>query len=111
MQQLGNTRVRRRMGRVLGRAAAVLLFAAALRQSGIAYAGPHGGGGGFHGRGEFHGGGFGRVHGGGFGELGWTYYPYPYGWDSYPDYGYDSGQPSTSQTKYCCSDPAGCTRT
>jgi hypothetical protein len=111
MQQLGNTRVRRRMGRVLGRAAAVLLFAAALRQSGIAYAGPHGGGGGFHGGGEFHGGGFGRVHGGGFGELRWTYYPYPCGWDSYPDYGYDSGQPSTSQTRYCCSDPAGCTRT
>jgi hypothetical protein len=90
MQQLAKTRVRRRMGRVLRRAAVVLLFATALCQSGIAYAGPHGGGGGFHSGGG--------SHCGGFGELGWTYYPYPYGWDSYPDYGYDSGQPTTSQT-------------
>jgi hypothetical protein len=40
--------------------------------------------------------------------LGWTYYPYPYGWDNYPDYGYsDYNQPSASQTWYYCSDPVG----
>jgi hypothetical protein len=41
--------------------------------------------------------------------LGWPYY-YPYGGDyyyPYYDYGYDTGQPYTSQTWYYCSDPAG----
>jgi hypothetical protein len=85
-------------------------------------------GGGFH-AGGFHGGGFhGNFHGGlaslhnGIGDgheahwfhgwrngrfgwwwgdgLGWTYYPYPYGWD----YGYDYSQPYAS---HYCSDPAG----
>ena len=36
------------------------------------------------------------------------YYPYDYGSDSYPDYGYDDySQPYASQTWYYCSDPAG----
>src|SRR6516225_5410761 len=42
MQQSNENRVRPNLGRVLGRAAAVLLFAAALCQSGLAYSGPHG---------------------------------------------------------------------
>jgi hypothetical protein len=39
--------------------------------------------------------------------LGSPYYPYSYGGDYYPYYGYDAGQPTTSQTWYYCSDPAG----
>jgi hypothetical protein len=40
--------------------------------------------------------------------LGWPYYPYPSGWDDYPDYGYDdNSQPYATQTWYYCSDPAG----
>jgi hypothetical protein len=39
--------------------------------------------------------------------LGVLGYPYPYGYDYYPYYGYDTGQPSTAQTWYYCSDPAG----
>jgi len=93
--------------------------------------------GGFH-AGGFHGGGFraGGFHGGfaglhnGFGDghgahwfhgwhngrfgwwwgdgLGWTYYPYPYGSNYTPDYGYyDYSQPYASQSWYYCSDPAG----
>jgi hypothetical protein len=147
MQRINERRVRPRLGRTLGRAAALLLFAIALCQSDLAHAGPHGGGG-FHGVGGFHGGGFhagafhggfGGFHGGGWrggsaglhnglgyghgshwyhgwrgGQYGWwwgdglggTYYPY--GWDYSPDYGYDSsGQPTTSQNWYYCSDPAG----
>ena len=115
--------VQPKMRRVLGRAAAALLFAAAVGQASLAHAGPHGGGGGFHGGGfhgggfhgggfhggGFHGGGFhgGGFHGGGFGVLGLPYYPYSYGGDYYPYYGYDTGQPGTSQTWYYCSDPAG----
>ena len=118
MRQSGEDRVQPQMGRVLGRAAGALLFAAVLCQAGFALAartgggGFHGGGGGFHG-GGFHGGGFhggrflgGGFYGGGVGVLGWPYYGYPYGWD-YPYYGYDTGQPNTSQTWYYCSDPAG----
>ena len=159
MQRINEHRVRPRLGRTLGRAAAVLLFATALCQSDLAHAGPHGGGGGFHGGGGFQGGGFhrgGGFHGGGFhagafhggfggfhggvwhggsaglhnglgyghgsnwyhrwrgGRYGWwrgdrlggTYYSY--GWDYYPDYGYDnSGQPSAAQNWYYCSDPPG----
>jgi hypothetical protein len=56
MQRLGGRRVQPRMGSVLGAAAAAVIFTAALCQSGVANAGPHGGGGG-----GFHGGG-----GGGF---------------------------------------------
>jgi hypothetical protein len=65
-------------------------------------------GGGFHG-GGFHGGGFHGhgFHGGGFGVLGWPYYAYPYGGDYDPYHGYDTGQPSSSQVWYYCSDPAG----
>jgi hypothetical protein len=112
--------------------AAALLCATALGQPNLAYAGPHGGGGGggFHGGGfgGFHGGGFhagfGGFHGGGFHGGGFhgrefgrfrggvffgLGYPYGYGWDYYPDYGYgyDYGQPGASQTWYYCSDPAG----
>jgi len=133
MLQLGEERAQPKMGRALGRAAAALLFVAALWQADFAYAGPHGGGGGFHGGGfhgggfhgggfhgggfhgggfhggGFHGGGFhgGRFYGGGVGVLGWPYYSYPYGGDYYPYYGYDTGQPTTAQTWYYCSDPAG----
>ena len=67
MQQLIKHRPRPRIGRALAIAAA-LLCATALSQPNLAYAGPHGGGGGFHGGGfgGFHGGG---VHGGGFGGF------------------------------------------
>ena len=54
---------RRRVGRARGFLATALLCAAALGQPNLAYAGPHGGGGGFHNGGGFHGAGF---HGGGF---------------------------------------------
>src|SRR6516165_9221098 len=126
MQQSNENRVRPNLGRVLGRAAAVLLFAAALCQSGLAYSGPHGGGAGFHGGGGFHGGvfhgGVGGFHGGGWhggfaglhNGLGYGHGSHWYhGWrggrygswwgdglggNYYPDYGYySSGQPSTSQ--------------
>ena len=105
MQQLSKTRVQRRMGRVLGRAAAVLLFATALRQSGIAYSGPHGGGGLFS-RGlrvsrrrvSLR-----RIRRAGMDLLST---PIRMGFVS--DYRYDSGQPCTSQTRYYRSDPAGC---
>lgn len=126
MQKLGRRRVLPRTSSVLGSAAAALIFAAALCQSGAANAAPHGGsGGGFHGGGfggsmaVFHGGGFGEVHGrgfhdrgfgrarGGFGVLGSPYYTYPYDWDYYPDYGYGWGQYGNSQTWYYCSNPAG----
>jgi hypothetical protein len=61
MQQLSEHRARPRMARAVATAAA-LLCATALGQPNLAYAGPHGGGGG----GGFHGGGFGGFHGGGF---------------------------------------------
>src|SRR5258707_15702785 len=70
MQQLSEPRARPRIGRALAIAAA-LLCATALGKPNLAYAGPHGGGGGggrFHGggMGGFHGGGMGGFHGGGF---------------------------------------------
>jgi hypothetical protein len=76
MQQLSEPGARPRIGRTLVTVAAALLCAAALSQPNPAYAGPHGGGGGFHGggMGGFHGGGFGGFHGhfagihNGFGE-------------------------------------------
>ena len=130
LQQSSEVKARPKNGRVLAIAAAVLC-AAALSQPNLAYAGPHGGGGG-----GFHGGGFGGFHGRfaamhegfggrheGFGErhegfrdrrgfvggLGFGYYGYPYGGDyNYPDYGYyDYSQPYSSQTWYYCWDPAG----
>src|SRR6266481_4301010 len=127
MQRLSEPRARPRIRRALTIAAA-LLCATALGPN-LAYAGPHGGGGGFHGggMGGFHGGGFGGFHGHfagmhhGFGErhdgfrrgvfiggLGFGYYGYPYGWDYSPDYGYSGySQPYSSQNWYYCSDPAG----
>ena len=67
MQPLSEPRARPRIRRALAIAAA-LLCATALGEPNLAYAGPHGGGGGFHGGGGggFHGGGFGGFHGGGF---------------------------------------------
>ena len=69
MQQLSEPRARPKIRRAL-RIAAALLCATALGQPNLAYAGPHGGGGGggFHGggMGGFHGGGMGGFHGGGF---------------------------------------------
>src|SRR5258706_13419443 len=61
MQQLSEPRARPKIRRALTIAAA-LLCATALSQPNLAYAGPHGGGGG----GGFHGGGGGGFHGGGF---------------------------------------------
>jgi hypothetical protein len=115
--------------------AATLLCATALSQPNLAHAGPHGGGGGFHGGGMggfhagfagVHGGGFGGFHGGGFHGGGFHdgrfdrdrfhgnrfffggSFAYPYGWDYSPDYGYyDYSQPYSSQTWYYCSDPGG----
>src|ERR1700730_900290 len=72
MQQLSEPRARPRIGRTLAVAAA-LLCATALSEPNLAYAGPHGGGGGggFHGGGGggFHGGGMGGFHGGGMGGF------------------------------------------
>src|SRR6266446_7729180 len=69
MQQLSEPRTRPRIRRALAIAAA-LLCATALSEPNLAYAGPHGGGGGggFHGggMGGFRGGGMGGFHGGGF---------------------------------------------
>jgi hypothetical protein len=120
------------MARVLATAAA-LLCATALGQPNLAYAGPHGGGGG----GGFHGGGFGGFHGGGFhagfggfhgsgfhgGEFhGGGFHSDRFhdrrfffggsfadpGWGYYPYYDYyDNSQPYSSQTWYYCADPAG----
>ncbi len=128
MQQLREHKARPKNRKALAIVAA-LLCATALSQPNLAYAGPHGGGGGggFHGGGfggGFHGGGFGGFHGrfagvhNGFGErhegfrerrngfiggLGFGYYGYPYGWDYSPDYGYYSySQPYSSQKAYCC---------
>ena len=128
MLRLGERPVRPKVRSALGRTAAALLLATALSQAGPAQAGAHGGGGGFHGggfhgggfhgggfhgsgfhggfHGDFHGHRFGTFHGGGFG-LAWPYYSYPYGWDDYPYYGYDTAQPNTSQTWYYCANPAG----
>ena len=133
MQRLSEPRARPRIRRALAVAAA-LLCATALSEPNLAYAGPHGGGGGggFHsgGMGGFHGGGMGGFHGGGFHGGGFHgdrfhggrfhgdrfhdnrfffdgSFAYP-GWGYYPDYGYyDYGQPYSSQTWYYCSDPAG----
>ena len=126
MQQSTERRARRVIGRSLAIAGA-LLCATALSQPNPAYAGPHGGGGGFHGggMGGFHGGGFAGFHGGGFHRDGFRdgrfdhdrfrdrrfffggSFAYPW-WGYYPDYGYyDYGQSYPSQTWYYCSDPAG----
>src|SRR2546430_15233221 len=64
MQRLSKPRARPRIRRALAITAA-LLCATALSQPDLAYAGPHGGGGG----GGFHGGGFGGFHGGGMGGF------------------------------------------
>jgi hypothetical protein len=128
MQPLSEPRARPRVGRALA-IAATLLCATALGEPNLAYAGPHGGGGGFHGGGGggFHGGGFGGFHGGGFhgggfhgrgfgGFHGDRFHgnrfffggSFGYPWGYYPDYGYyDYSQPYSSYTWYYCSDPAG----
>jgi hypothetical protein len=131
MQQSTERRIRRVIGRSLAIAAA-LLCGTALNQPNPAYAGPHGGGGGFHGggMGGFHAGGFAGFHGGGFHRDGFHdggfhdhrfdgdhfrdrrfffggSLAYPW-WGYYPDYGYyDYSQPYSAQTWYYCSDPAG----
>jgi hypothetical protein len=134
MQPSTERRARRVTGRSLAIAAA-LLCGIAFSQTNLAYAGAHGGGGGFHGGGMggfhgggsagFHGGGFAGFHGGGFHRDGFHdgrfggdrfrdrgfffggSFAYPW-WGYYPDYGYyDYGQPYPSQTWYYCSDPAG----
>src|SRR5215469_18726058 len=134
MHPLNEHRDRPQTGRALALAAA-LLCATALSQPNLAYAGPHGGGGGFHGGGfgGFHGGRMGGFHGAFAGMHGGGFHgdrfhdgrfdrerfrdnrfffggavAYPYGWDYSPDYGYyDYSQPYASQTWYYCSDPAG----
>jgi hypothetical protein len=127
MRQLSEHWARPRTAKVLATAAA-LLCATALGQPNPAAAGGfHGGGfggfhgGGFHATGGFHGGGFGGFHGGGFHGRGFRAdrfhgnrfffggaFADPW-WGYYPDYGYyyDYSQPSSSQTWYYCSDPAG----
>jgi hypothetical protein len=122
MQQSSEHKPRPRTGKALAVAAA-LLCATALGQPNSAYAGPGGGGGGFHGGGF--GGGGGGFHGGGFGGRGfrggrfdgdrfrdrgfffggWLAYPW-WGYDPYYGY-YDYGVPYSAQTWYYCSDPAG----
>ena len=116
MQQLIRENTRSRAAKALRLAAVVILFIAALGRPNIASAGPHGGGGGFHGGGcgGFHGGGFhagsfGGFHGGGFhagafgggwqgghwnhgwhnGRHGWWWGP-AVGWGYY-DYPYGAG--------------------
>jgi hypothetical protein len=64
MHQSNEHKARPKNGKALAFAAA-LLCATALSQPNLAYAGPHGGGGG----GRFHGGGFGGFHGGGIGGF------------------------------------------
>jgi hypothetical protein len=135
MQRLSEYRARPRIGRALAIAAG-LLCAIASSQPNLAYAGPHGGGGGFGGGGfgGFHDGGFGgfhggRFHGGGFrgGFHGDRFrdgrfhdgrfhdnrfffggsLAYPW-WGSDPYYGYyDYSQPYSSQIWYYCADPPG----
>jgi hypothetical protein len=102
MQRINEHRVRPRLGRTLGRAAAVLLFATALCKSDLAYAAPHGGGGGFHGGGGFDGGGlhagafhggFGGFHGGGWhGGFGGLHNGLGYGHGSHWYHGWRGGQ-------------------
>ena len=126
MQRSSEHGARSRLGRALG-IAALVVCATAISQPNLAFAGPHGGGGGgFHGGGgAFHGGGFAGFHGEGFqGDrfhdgrfdhdrfhdrrffFGGAF-AYPW-WGYYPDYGYyDYSQPYSSQTWYYCSDPAG----
>jgi hypothetical protein len=117
MRELDEHDRRSRTRRVLTFAAA-LLCAGGLSQPNLAFAGPHAGGGGFHGggfggfhgggfhqMGNFRGGGFGGFHGnrfrdggfdhnrgfffgGGFAYPWWGYYPYDYDGDYSPDYGY-----------------------
>ena len=60
---LSQDKPRHRISRAPGILATALLCATALSQPNLAYAGPHGGGGGFQGGGGFHSDGF---HGGGF---------------------------------------------
>ena len=135
MNQATDNGSRRTIGRVLGHAAAALLFTAAIIQPKVANAahdvgGFHGGGGGFHGGGfhhpfrHFRGGfGFGGIYAPFWWGYGDPYYNYgyygnypdyrSYGYDpgssyygNYPNYGYGS-QPNARQTWYYCSDPAG----
>jgi hypothetical protein len=133
MQQSTDNRARRGIAKTLAITAA-LLCATTLGQANPAYAGSHGGGGGFHGGmggfhgggiAGFHGGGFAGFHGGGFHRDGFRdgrfdgdrfrdrrfffggSFAYPW-WGYYPDYGYyDYGQTYSSQVWYYCSDPAG----
>ena len=135
MDQATGNGSRLSIGRVLGVAAAALLFAASIIQPKVANA-DHGGGGSFHDGGfaGFHHGGFphrdGHFHrgfriGAIYAPYWWGYgYPYSYFgyYGDYPDhryYGYDPGssyygihpgygsQPSARQTWYYCSNPAG----
>jgi hypothetical protein len=125
MQQSTEYGPRRRIGRSLMIASA-LLCATTLSRLNPAYAGADGGGRGFHGaiRG-FHGGGFAGFHGGEFHRDGFRdgrfdrdrfrdrrfffggsfFYPW---WGYYPNYGYyDYDQTFSSQIWYYCTDPAG----
>jgi hypothetical protein len=70
MRQASENGARPGMGRALGSIAAAVLFTAALCQPNLAYAGPLGGGGGFH-DGGFHGSRFGGFHESGFYGGGW----------------------------------------
>jgi hypothetical protein len=113
MNEATGDRSRRTIGRVLGSAAATLLFAAAIIQPRMANAGHNGGGGtGFHGDGGgFHGGGVDHgsrhFHSGfaiaGSYAYGWGYgYPYSYyGYDgNYSEHGYYGYDPAASYYGY-----------
>src|SRR5215469_4226240 len=107
MLRVSEHRARPRIGRALATVATAVLCAVALGQPNLAYAGPHGGGGGgFHGD-RFHDGRFDhdRFRDRRFFFGGSFVYPW---WGYYPDYGYYGySQPYSSQTWYYCSDPAG----
>jgi hypothetical protein len=114
MRRLREYTAQSTIGNGLKAAAAALVVVVALGAPNIAYAAPHGGGGGgshgggshsgggSHGGGGFHGGGF---HGGVGGFHGAVYGAYTAG--DYSDDYYGDEQPSPSQVWYYCSDPAG----
>jgi hypothetical protein len=77
MEKLSERAPRSKIGRALGTAAVALLCVSVLSQPNLAHAGPHGGGGGFHGGGGggFHGGGGGGFRGGAGGFHGGGFHP------------------------------------
>ena len=100
---LSRDKPRHRISRVSGILATTLLCTAALSQPNLAYAGPHGGDGGFHGDG-FHGGGFdaGRFRGE---HGGWFERAHDH--DRYRWRGFFGGFYGYAGWGYYCADPPG----